>query len=118
VSALDRFRTVTLIDEPSESMQAFLEYAPEGVADGFVSLLGQINQTGALDYKTKTLLRVCASMIVDHENGVRSWSRAAMKAGATKAQIIEAMYTLIPQVGAIPIIRMLPEVLALKEDDA
>lgn len=117
MSALDRFKSGTLIDEPSEAMTKFLEYAPEGVADGFVSLLEQINRTGALDYKTKTLLRVCASMIVDHENGVRSWSRAAMKAGATKAEIVEAMYALIPQVGAIPIIRMLPEVLALNEDD-
>lgn len=118
MNTLDRFKTGTLIDEPSEAMKTFLEHAPEGVADEFVSLLTQINQTRALDYKTKTLLRVCASMIVDHEHGVRSWSRAAIKAGATKDEIIDSMYTLIPQVGAIPIIRMLPEVLALDEHDA
>jgi alkylhydroperoxidase/carboxymuconolactone decarboxylase family protein YurZ len=115
-STLDRFRSGTLIDEPSEPMEAFLANAPEGVADDFVSLLVQINRTGALDYKTKALLRVCASMILDHDLGVRSWSRAAFQAGATRAEVIEAMYTLIPQVGAIPVIRMLPEVLALDED--
>ena len=34
-----------------------------------------------------------------------------MKAGATRQEVIEAMYAVIPQVGAIPIIRMLPLVL-------
>jgi alkylhydroperoxidase/carboxymuconolactone decarboxylase family protein YurZ len=116
MSTLDRFKTETLIEDPSDRMQAFLEHAPAGVADSFVSLLAQINRTEVLDYKTKALLRVCASMILDHENGVRSWSHAAMKAGASKQEIIEAMYTLIPQVGAIPVIRMLPEVLAIDGD--
>jgi alkylhydroperoxidase/carboxymuconolactone decarboxylase family protein YurZ len=118
VSTLDRFKSGTLIDDPSDRMRTFLDHAPEGVADSFVSLLVQINETGALEYKTKALLRVCASMIVDHENGVRAWSRAALKAGATKDEIVEAMYALIPQVGAIPVIRMLPEVLAIDEDAA
>lgn len=113
---LERFKSGTLIDDPSEAMKGFLDHAPDGVAEEFLSLLLKLNETQALDYKTKTLLRVCASMIVDHERGVRSWGRAALRAGANKNEIIEAMYTLIPQVGAIPVVRMLPEILALEPE--
>ena len=116
-STFERFKLNTLIEEPSPRMRSFLEHAPGETADHFVSLLQEIDQAGVLEYKVKAILRVCACMILDHEHGVRAWSQAALRSGATKGEIIDAMYTLIPQVGAIPIIRMLPEVLELEDSD-
>lgn len=111
----NRFRQGTLIGNPSENMRLFLENGPPGVADQFVTLLETINRTDRVEYRFKCLVRVILSMALDHEMGVRSWSLAAMRAGATRAEIIELMYAVIPQLGAIPIIRMLPEVLALED---
>lgn len=109
---IQRFHDISKVPQASENMRIFLCEAPDDVAERFLDMLEAINATPNLDYKVKALLRTVVSMILGHERGVTAWSQAAMKAGASRQEVLEAMYTVIPQVGAIPIIRMLPLVLA------
>lgn len=106
----ETFKRVSGIPVISGNMKEFLESAPSGVAENFLSFLGSLNEPTSLDYKLKVLLRVIVCMVLDHELGVKAWSRAALKMGWSRDQIIEAMYSVIPQVGCIPVIRMLPHV--------
>ena len=108
---IERFHQVSGVPHASENMRIFLREAPEDVAERFLDMLEAINQMPNLDFKTVTLLRTVLSMVLGHERGVVAWSQAALKAGASRQEVIEAMYAVIPQVGAIPIIRMLPLVL-------
>lgn len=109
---IQRFHDISKVPKASENMRIFLREAPNDVADRFLDMLEAINATPNLDYKVKALIRTVVSMILGHERGVTAWSQAAIKAGASRQEVLEAMYTVIPQVGAIPIIRMLPLVLA------
>ena len=108
---IQRFHDISKVPQASENMRIFLSEAPDDVAHRFLDMLEAINATPNLDYKVKALIRTVVSMILGHERGVTAWSQAAIKAGASRQEVLEAMYTVIPQVGAIPIIRMLPLVL-------
>jgi alkylhydroperoxidase/carboxymuconolactone decarboxylase family protein YurZ len=113
----ERFHRVSGVPRASENMRLFLREAPSDVADRFLDLLEVLNQMPQLDYKITALIRTVLSMVLGHERGVTAWSQAAMKAGATREEVIQAMYAVIPQVGAIPIIRMLPLVLETPAQD-
>ncbi len=106
-SVEDTFMAISGIPKFSDSMKVFLESAQPRVRDSFLALLQSVNEPYTLDFKTKTLLRVVVCMVLDHENGVRSWGRAALKKGWSREQIVEAMFAVTPQVGFIPVIRML-----------
>jgi alkylhydroperoxidase/carboxymuconolactone decarboxylase family protein YurZ len=115
-SLVKRFHDITQVPEASENMRIFLREAPDDVAERFLDMLEAINATPDLDYKIKALIRTVVSMVLGHERGVTAWSQAAISAGASRLEVVEALYTVIPQVGAIPIIRMLPLVLGEPPD--
>jgi alkylhydroperoxidase/carboxymuconolactone decarboxylase family protein YurZ len=107
-----RFSSISGNYQPSDNMRLFLEQAPPEVADRFLSMLDVISGAPHLEPRIKALIRVVVCMVIGHELGVKSWSRSALASGATPEEVIEAMYTVIPQVGAIPIVRMLPAALS------
>jgi len=113
---LQQFRGISSISQPSDNMRAFLEHAPPDVAERFLSMLDAITAAPHLERRTKALIRTVVCMVIGHDLGVKSWSRAAVASGASQDEVIEALYTVIPQVGAIPIIRMLPVALSALGD--
>jgi alkylhydroperoxidase/carboxymuconolactone decarboxylase family protein YurZ len=113
---LERFRLISGNNRPSDNMQLFLEHAPPDVAERFLSMLDAISGAPALEPRIKALIRVVVCMVVGHELGVKSWTRSALASGATPEEVVEALYTVIPQVGAIPIIRMLPAALSATQE--
>jgi alkylhydroperoxidase/carboxymuconolactone decarboxylase family protein YurZ len=113
---VDQFRGISGNSLPSDNMRLFLEHAPPDVAQRFLSMLDAISAAPHLEPRVKALIRTVVCMIVGHELGVKSWTRSALASGATGDEVVEALYTVIPQVGAIPIIRMLPAALSVIDE--
>src|SRR5207249_9011290 len=109
---LARFSTISGNTQPSDNIRLFLEQAPPEVAERFLSMLDAISGAPHLEPRIKALIRVVVCMVIGHDLGVKSWTRSALASGATPEEVVEALYTVIPQVGAIPIIRMLPAALS------
>jgi alkylhydroperoxidase/carboxymuconolactone decarboxylase family protein YurZ len=112
---LDQYRSISRNSQPSDSMRLFLEHAPPEVAPRFLSMLDAISAAPHLEPRFKAVIRAVVCMVIGHELGVKAWTRAALANGATGDEVVEALYTVIPQVGAIPIIRMLPAALSVIE---
>ncbi|GEM_PF-4765896 len=117
-SLLQRFQGISGVSKPSGNMALFLEHAPPDVGERFLDLLNALGSTPHLDARTRALIRVVVCMVVGHELGVKAWARAALGAGATAGEVVESFYSVIPQVGAIPIIRMLPVALEVVDEAA
>ena len=102
------FKNLTGMPAISERMKGFLASAHPDDRTAFLAFLKSVSEPRAVDYRTKVLLRVIVCMVLDHEQGVESWGRAALKQGWSREQLVEAMFAVTPQVGFIPLIRMLP----------
>src|SRR5579859_7492662 len=94
---LERFRTISGNNRPSNNMQLFLEQAPPEVAERFLSMLDAISSAPHLEPRIKALIRVVVCMVIGHDLGITSWTRSALASGASIEEVIEALYTVIPQ---------------------
>lgn len=89
-------------------MEVFQKEAPE-VAAAFNGLIQSLVATQGLDQKTKQLLYIAMKASVGDEMAVRAHLPMAKAAGATKAEVIDAILMTLTVSGIRGIVTCLPE---------
>lgn len=67
------------------------ELTPE-ISAAFQALQGKVFAEGALDRKTKQVIAVAVAHVTQCEQCIRSHTRAALRAGATSQELMEAVW--------------------------
>lgn len=93
----------------------FAEQFPQ-VADQFRGLHRSVVAESALDPKTQQLIYISNLAALGYAPAVKSHLPLALKAGASKEEILAALLTSIPAGGLVPVLPLLKEV-SLTLDD-
>lgn len=89
-------------------MEVFQKEAPE-VAAAFNGLIQSLVATKGLDQKTKQLLYIAMKASVGDEMAVRAHVPMARAAGATKAEVVDAILMTLTVSGIRGVVTCLPE---------
>ncbi|MCR8634296.1 carboxymuconolactone decarboxylase family protein [Paenibacillus radicis (ex Xue et al. 2023)] len=87
----------------------FAEQFPE-VSDQFRSLHRSVIAQSALDPKTQQLIYISNLAALGYAPAIKSHLPLAIKAGASKDEILAALLTSIPAAGLVPVLPVLKEV--------
>lgn len=100
----------------SSEFELFLNSCPE-VGKAYLELFKSVTNSPALDKKTRQLILIGVMAAQNYQPGVRAHVPQAVKAGATRAEIIDAVLTTIPVAGINGVLGCLPAVLELTPED-
>jgi len=96
----------------SKEFEIFLKSCPDA-GGAYLDLFKTVMKTPALTAKTKQLILIGAMTAQNYPSGVRAHVPQAVKAGATRDEIIEAVLTTLPVAGINGVLECLPAVIEL-----
>ncbi len=96
-------------------MEVFQQEAPE-VAASFSGLIMSIAASKGLDQKTKQLIYIAMKASMGDEPAVRAHIPMAKAAGATKAEVVDAILMTLTVSGIRGVVTCLPEAVRQFED--
>jgi len=94
----------------SDEFNKFLENCPE-VGAAYMDLFKSVMKAPALDKKTKQLILIAVMAVQGYRPGVEAHVPQAVKAGATREEIVEALVLTIPVAGINGVLDTLTAVL-------
>lgn len=94
----------------SKEFEMFLESCPEA-GKAYLELFRSVMKGTALDARTKQLILIAVMTAQNYPPGVRAHASQAVKAGATKKEMVEAVLTTLPVAGINGVLECLPAVL-------
>jgi len=93
----------------SKEFDLFLKTFPEA-GKAYLGLFKSVMDAPALDKKTKQLILVAVMASQNYIPGVRAHVPQALAAGATRAELAEAVLTILPVAGVNGVLEALPVV--------
>lgn len=96
----------------SDEFELFLDSCPD-VGKAYMELFKSVMRSPALDKKTRQLILIGVMTAQNYPDGVRAHVPQAVRAGATREEIIEAVISTIPVAGINGVLGCLPVVIEL-----
>jgi len=94
----------------SEEFDTFLKSCPEA-GKAYIELFKSVIKSPALDARTKQLILIAVMTAQNYPQGVDAHVGQAVKAGAGRDEIVEAVLTTLPVAGINGVLECLPVVM-------
>jgi AhpD family alkylhydroperoxidase len=94
----------------SKEFDMFLENCPEA-GKAYMELFKSVLKAPALDKKTKQLILIAVMAAQNYRPGVEAHVPQAVKAGATREEIVEAVLLTLPVAGINGLLESLPVII-------
>jgi AhpD family alkylhydroperoxidase len=91
----------------SDEFELFLNSCPD-VGKAYLELFKSVMKSPALDKKTRQLLLIGVMTAQNYPDGVRAHVPQALRAGATREEILDAVVSTIPVAGINGVLGCLP----------
>ncbi len=88
-----------MVEEKLPKWYRFLREKHPGVMDALDALGVAVRREGPLDHKTAHLVQLAAAAAIRSEGAVHSHARRALRAGASREEIVHSLILLVSTIG-------------------